>query len=167
VIIKYREKKEIWEGTNKDTYKKIRELETKTSKCKIEIENWGVEWGKTWANLKHIKSLKKYSMIYKYLHGGWLTGDVAKRRRMIRTIPKCPLCKVGEYTKKHVILNCTKIREQREGIIREITIHGKGNFKESNLLFLDGDIKAEKYLVIINFILDIMKKCGQIIKISK
>jgi hypothetical protein len=99
------------------------------------------------------------------LHGGWLTGETAKRRRMIQIIPKCPLCKIADYTKRHVILNCVKIKKEREEIIAIIKKHG--NFKESNLLFLDIDIKINEYLQTTEFIIDTIKKCGQIISIRK
>jgi hypothetical protein len=165
ILIRYRENKELWEGENKKTYSKLREVVNKNNRCKIELENWGVNWSKTWLNLNKIKSLKKFSIIYKYIHGGWLTGDIAKRRRMIQNLPKCPLCKKYYYTKKHVILNCTKIKTEREGIVTLIKKYG--DFKESNLLFLDMNMKTEDYLKTIDFTIDTINKCGQIISIRK
>jgi hypothetical protein len=165
IIIKYRENKELWEGDNKETYGKLRELINKNKRCKIESENWGVDWAKTWSNSNKIKSLKKFSIIYKYIHGGWLTGEIAKRRRMIQNIPKCPLCKKTDYTKKHVILNCIGIKPEREKIIK--LIKGHGTFRGSHLLFLDVNIKTEDLLKVTDFRIDTIKKCGQIISIRK
>jgi len=90
---------------------------------------------------------------------------MAKRRRMIRIIPKCPLCNNAEYTKRHVILSCVKLKKEREEIIT--TIKKYGTFKESNLLYLDTEIKTNEYLKITEFIIDVIKKCGQIISIRK
>jgi hypothetical protein len=84
---------------------------------------------------------------------------------MIQNIPKCPLCKKTDYTKKHVILNCISIKLEREEIIKLIKKHG--NFKDSHLLFLDVNMKTEDFLKVIDFIIDTIKKCGQIISIRK
>ncbi len=80
-------------------HKKVRDLKSRETKCKIEMENWGLIGKKTWSNLKEVKSFKKASILYKYIHGGWLTGEMAKRRRMIKIIPDCPLCNRTGYTK--------------------------------------------------------------------
>ncbi len=104
-------------GKQKLRTKTIRDLAIKNKSCKIEMEVWEVNFEKIWKSWEKINSLKIQSLIFKYIHNAWLTGNIAKRRHMIRNIPKCPLCKKFEFSKKHVIINCQTIKNERDEII--------------------------------------------------
>ncbi len=54
---------------------------------------------------------------------------------MIKIIPKCPLCKRNDFTKKHVILYCDKITNERNEIINIFKKYGI--YKMEKLLYLN------------------------------
>jgi hypothetical protein len=165
LLLQFRDKNELWEIGAKKTYEWIREISTKNKLNKTEQEVCGVNWEKIWKQWEGIKSLKIQSIIYKYLHNAWLTGDVAMRRHMIKKIPKCPLCKNANFTRIHVITECKAMVLERNNLIVQISKNEK--FRKYMLLHLDGNFNKEIYRLITEYIITIMKKCGQVIVIKK
>jgi hypothetical protein len=84
---------------------------------------------------------------------------------MIKKIPKCPLCKNANFTRIHVITECKAMVLERNNLIVQISKNEK--FRKYMLLHLDGNFNKEIYRLITEYIITIMKKCGQVIVIKK
>ena len=136
LILENRDNTEIWKLKNtKDVYKKL--LKTQEIKPKIETMQPLRNWKKRWKIMK----LKKYntdkSMIYMILNETIKTGELLKRRSIIRDSQKCPKCEREEQTTKHIILTCP----ENEKDLTEFKIEFKNEYKidilENDVLNID------------------------------
>jgi hypothetical protein len=108
-------------------------------------------------------SPKVQSIIYTYLHNSWLTGEVAFKRHLRRTLVSCPLCRKAPYTKDHTITRCDGTKEERIKLIIEIMKVDK--YDRRQLLFLDGNFNKKLIRQITDYITNTLIKCGPLMKI--
>ena len=94
------------------------------------------------------------------MHDAWLTGEIAVRRHMIAESPKCPLCKKFTYTKVHIILQCAWNKIKRENLLTNL--NKRIPFKDTNLLYLEGNVTRTEIIRITEYIIDTLIACGPV-----
>ena len=139
ILYKYRDNKKLWALEKEKTYDFLCEIELGT--LKIELQYPYVNWARVWKHWTDIDSTKVQSILYMYLHNSWLTGEVAFRRRLRRSLVSCPLCRKAPYTKEHTITRCDGTKEERIKLIKEIMKVDK--YDRRQLLFLDGNFNKK------------------------
>jgi len=140
ILYKYRDNKKLWELEKQNTYDWL--CENNLGPLKIQLQYPYVNWARVWRHWSDIVSPKVQSIIYTYLHNSWLTGEVAFKRHLRRTLVSCPLCRKAPYTKDHTITRCDGTKEERIKLIIEIMKVDK--YDRRQLLFLDGNFNLKK-----------------------
>ena len=92
------------------------------------------------------------------MHDAWLTGECAVRRHMVRVSPKCPLCGIFNYTKLHVMTQCTKNNLERKKVIE--TISKTNKYNRNQILYLDIECNKNTRVSIVDYIVSTIRACG-------
>ena len=163
LLLKYRDEKQLWEIDNKTTYKWLIDSTINKEKNSVEQKHINVQWEKAWGNWTKISSLKMKSILFKYMHDAWLTGEIAVRRHMIAVSPKCPLCKTSFYNKFHIIIQCRVTKNDRDNLITKIK--QTQTYNRNRLLYLDGDYNKNLLQEITSFIVQSMMACGSFLNV--
>ena len=142
---KYKLDNELWEIEKKEGIYNF--LKNKfLSKHRIEKLLPQLQWSNIWNNWSKIKNYNEINPIFHYLHDMWWTGEVAYKRHVIRSLPKCLFCQKFQDSKTHLILNCPIFINQRTQIIQIIKNTNK-TYNTNNLLYTDNITDKKKITI--------------------
>ena len=118
-IKKYKSHTILWDlEKNLDIYNYIKNQNL--PKHKIEEKLPHIQWNSIWNKWSKLYKHNEINSIFDYLHDTWWTGELAFKRHIIHTLPKCIVCKKFTDSKAHLILQCGKYKQQREIVIKTI-----------------------------------------------
>ena len=118
IMDKFKNLDQIWQINIKDIYNFI--IEYQNFKSIVEIRFPQQNWKMIWKAVSSIKNMANRNTIYKYIFGVLPTGEYLYKHKILNYIPKCKICKTGDFTQIHIFGNCSKFKNKRVDLIREI-----------------------------------------------
>ena len=119
VILKYRINEAVWKTNNlKLIYKIIIDSLniTTTIAFKYPISNWDLIWN----NISQFRNPKERLILFKFMHKVLPTGDYYHKIKILKNIPHCADCWLGQNSQKHIFESCTHHKDKRNKLISDL-----------------------------------------------
>ena len=117
IINKYNKDRQIWKINPKLIYKYL----NNKNKIQSNVEdNPHLNWQIVWKYFIIQSDINKRVVLYKYIHDILPTGENLTKYGIIPSLPKCGLCKKGNFTVKHLFIQCGYFHLSRKNLLNEL-----------------------------------------------
>ena len=87
-------------------------------------------WDLIWNNIIQFHNPKERLTLFKFMHKILPTGDYFNRLKILKNIPRCADCWLGQNSQKHIFESCIHHKDKRNKLINDLkNIEPKKSFR--------------------------------------